>query len=108
MQNVKARIRVPERAKQGEIIEIKTLIAHPMESGERTDEAGSKVPRQIINRFVCTYDGEVVFSADWHPSISANPYLAFTTVATKSGEIVLSWTDDDGSVYLASGHIEVE
>lgn len=108
MQDVQPRIRVPDRAKPGEVIEIKTLISHPMESGERTDGSGAKIPRQIIEKFVCTYDGEEVFSADWSPGISANPYLAFTTVATRSGEIVLSWTEDDGSVHVASARIEVE
>jgi sulfur-oxidizing protein SoxZ len=106
--DVTPRVRVPETARRGEVIEIKTLISHPMETGERADLQGGKIPRRIITRFVCTYNGEVVFSADWHPSVSANPYLAFTTVATESGEIVLSWTDDDGSTYLASAHIEVQ
>jgi sulfur-oxidizing protein SoxZ len=98
---------VPEKASKGEVIEIKTLISHPMESGFRKDEAGKLVPRRIINRFVCTYNGEVIFESDWHPAVSANPYLAFTAIATESGAIAFSWTDDDGSVYAATARIEV-
>jgi sulfur-oxidizing protein SoxZ len=108
MAEVKARVRVPETAKKGEIIEIKTLIAHRMESGQRTDESGEKIPRQIIKKFICTYNNEVVFEADWYPAIAANPYLAFTTVATESGELVFSWVDDDEQVYFTTAHIAVE
>lgn len=108
MAEVKPRVRVPEIAKKGEIIEIKTLIAHPMENGLRIDDSGEKVPRHIIKKFTCTYGGEVVFEADWYPSISANPYLAFTTVATDSGELVFSWVDDDEHVFAATAHITVE
>jgi sulfur-oxidizing protein SoxZ len=108
MVEVKPRVRVPETASKGEIIEIKTLISHRMESGMRTDEAGKRVPRHIIKKFTCTYNDEVVFEADWHPAIAANPYVAFTTVATESGELVFTWVDDDEQVYFTTAHITVE
>lgn len=108
MAQVKPRVRVPEAAKKGEIIEIKTLISHRMESGQRTDDSGEKVPRHIIKKFICTYNDEVVFEADWYPAVAANPYLAFTTVATESGEIVFTWVDDDEQTYFTTTHITVE
>jgi sulfur-oxidizing protein SoxZ len=102
-----ARISVPRTAARGEIIEIKTLIQHPMETGFRRDLDGEIIPVHIIERLVCTYDGEEVFRADLHPSIAANPFLTFHTVATVSGRLEISWHDDDGSVTTASAEIEV-
>ncbi len=104
----KPRVKVPKTAKKGDVIQIKTLIAHKMESGQRKDKKGAVIPRRIINKFEAKYNGEVVFSADWHPAISANPYLAFHTVATESGTLEFAWTDDDGSVYTKTAKITVE
>ena len=101
------RVKVPKTAAKGEIIEIKTLINHPMESGQRKDKEGNPIPRQIINKFTCTFNGEEVFSADWHPAISANPYIAFHMRATESGKVAFTWVDDDGSVYDASADLKV-
>jgi sulfur-oxidizing protein SoxZ len=102
-----ARIKVPETAAKGEIIEIKTLIQHPMETGFRRDPKGNVIPVHIIGRFVCIYNGDEVFRADFHPAIAANPYLTFRTVATESGWLEFIWHDDDGSVYTESAEIEV-
>ena len=108
MAKSKPRVKVPKSAKKGEIIQIKTLISHKMETGLRKDKkTGKKIPRKIINKFVATYTGAVIFNADWHPSIAANPYMAFHTVATESGTLKFTWTDDDGSVYTASSKITV-
>ncbi len=108
MASPKPRVKVAKTAKKGEVIQIKTLIAHKMETGQRKDKKGAVIPRQIINKFEAKYNGEVVFSADWHPAISANPYLAFHTVATESGTLEFTWTDDDGSVYTKTAKITVE
>ena len=103
----RALINVPAKAKKGEIIEIKTLLSHPMETGYRPSDDGKLVPRNIIKRFVCTYDGEAVFSADLFPAISANPFLSFTLVATNSGVITFSWTDDNDQTQVQTAKIEV-
>ena len=108
MVEVKPRVRVPATAKKGEIIEIKTLISHRMESGQRTDGGGARIPRHIIKKFICTYNDEVVFEADWYPAISANPYLAFPVVASESGELVFTWVDDDEEVFFTTSRITVE
>jgi sulfur-oxidizing protein SoxZ len=101
-------INVPPKAKRGEIIEIKTLIAHVMETGFRRTTTGEPVPRDIIHRFVCTYNGEAVFQAELFPAITANPFIAFTTVATESGTLAFSWTDDQGKTQVQSVKITVE
>ena len=101
-------INFPQRAKRGEIIEIKTLIQHPMETGYRLDTKGEKIPRDIISRFTCAYNDEVVFRAELFPAISANPFIAFSTVATESGELAFSWTDDNGQVQTEFRQITVE
>ena len=103
----KALIRVPAEAKKGEAIEIKTLVSHPMETGQRRDSTGQPIPRHILNRFVCTYNGEEVFRADFFPAIAANPFLAFFTLATDSGELVFRWTDDDGTAQTETARITV-
>ena len=103
----RALINVPAKAKKGEIVEIKTLMSHPMETGFRPSADGKLVPRNIIKRFVCTYDGEAVFSADLFPAISANPFLSFTLVATSSGVITFSWTDDNDETQVQTARIEV-
>lgn len=100
-------INVPRAARRGEIIEIKAMIAHVMETGYRHDAKGAPIPRDIINRFVCTYDGEEIFSAELFPAISANPFLAFTTIATRSGSIAFAWTDDRRTTQRATAEIKV-
>lgn len=92
----RALITAPKTAKRGEIIEIRTLIAHPMETGHRNDGQGRLLPRDIIRRLRCDYDGERVFEAEFFPAIAANPYLVFTTVATASGTLSLRWEGDNG------------
>ncbi len=104
----RALINVPATAKRGQIIEIKALIAHPMETGYRTGPDGALVPRDIINRFLCTYNGEEIFSADLFPAIAANPFFAFTTIATESGTIAFRWIDDQGRAQLETAKITVE
>ena len=104
----KPRVRVPSSAGKGEVIEIKTLISHSMESGQRKDKQGNPIPRKIINKFTCTYNGEEVFSMDLHPAISANPYISFFLKAEKSGDLEFAWTDDDGSVYTKTASLTVQ
>ncbi len=103
-----ALINVPERARRGEIIEIKTLIAHPMETGHRRSQVGARIPRDIIRLFVCTYNGAEVFRAELHPAIAANPFIVFSTVATASGTLVFQWTGDNGFAVRESAAIVVE
>ena len=103
----KPRLKVPKEAKKGEVIEIKTLIAHTMESGQRKDKDGKTIPRKIINRFTCEFNGKPVFSADLEPAIAANPYLQFFVRVEESGTFKFSWTDDDGTVVTAEEKIAV-
>jgi sulfur-oxidizing protein SoxZ len=101
-------INVPPKAKRGDIVEIKTLISHEMESGYRPDNVGRMVPRDIITSFVATYNGQEIFRAEFHPAIAANPFISFTTVATESGKIEFKWTGDSGFAATESASITVE
>jgi sulfur-oxidizing protein SoxZ len=92
------RIVVPTTARRGDVIEIKTLIQHPMEPGYRRDATGRAIPKHIITSLVVTYSGEEIFRAELSQGIAANPYLSFTTTAMESGELVFTWTDDLGGV----------
>jgi sulfur-oxidizing protein SoxZ len=103
-----ALINVPPRAKRGEIIEIKALVSHPMETGYRRTQVGAVIPRDIIRQFVCTYNGVEIFRADLHPAISANPFLVFSTIATESGTLAFHWTGDNGFSVTESASIVVD
>ncbi|HQS10374.1 MAG TPA: thiosulfate oxidation carrier complex protein SoxZ [Xanthobacteraceae bacterium] len=103
----RALVNVPKTARAGDIVEIRAMIAHPMETGYRQGPNGAMIPRNIIRRFVCTYDGAEVFAADFHPAVSANPYLAFSTRATVSGTLTFAWTDDAGVTQTATAEIVV-
>ena len=102
-----AKLLLPQKARKGEIIEIRALVQHPQESGFRLDELGRKIPRHIINSFVCTYNGNEIFRAMLHPAVAANPYLAFYVVANASGEIVCTWNDDRGGVVTEKASLVV-
>jgi sulfur-oxidizing protein SoxZ len=104
----RALINVPRAAKRGQVIEIKTLISHIMETGFRRTDVGKIIPRNIITNFVCTYNGEEIFRADLYPAIAANPFITFFTVATDSGTMVFKWTGDNGFDETASAKIVVE
>ena len=97
--NVKPRVKVPKSAAAGETITVKTMISHKMESGQRKDSNGNKIPRSIINRFTCDFNGQNVIDVTLEPAISTNPYLQFDAVVPEAGEFKFTWYDDDGSVY---------
>jgi len=104
----RALINVPAQAKRGEIITIKTLISHTMETGFRHTSVGATIPRDIITTFTCTYNGEEIFRADLFPAMAANPFITFTTIATGSGTLVFNWTGDNGFTATESSTITVE
>ena len=103
----RAVIRVPPSAKRGEIIEIRTLASHNMETGFRHTESGKLIPRDIVTLFVCRYNGVEVFRAELFPAIAANPFITFSTVATESGKLEFQWTGDNGYSVTESAAITV-
>jgi sulfur-oxidizing protein SoxZ len=92
----RALITVPATARRGDVIEARTLIAHPMETGFRAGPEGQRVPRDILRRFECRYNGELVISAELFPAIAANPFFAFAIVAIDSGTLTFTWEGDNG------------
>lgn len=101
------RIRMPSTAKAGEVVEVKTLIGHEMESGQRRDPQGRVIPRKILRRFTLTFNGRELMSADLHPAVSANPYQAFHVRVTETGVYRFEWLDDDGTLYAAEHKVTV-
>lgn len=101
------RLAVPETATRGEVIEIKALIQHPMESGFRRGSRGEAIPRDIITRFECRHNDRLVFSSDLHPAIAANPILTFNAVVRSSGTFQFTWTDQNGESWSDSKAITV-
>ena len=105
--NVKPKVRVPKTATAGEAFVIKTLISHPMESGQRKDGDGNLIPRSIINRFTCDFNGENVIDVKLEPAISTNPYFQFEATVPETGDMKFTWYDDDGSVYEETKSIKI-
>ena len=105
--NVKPRVRVPKTASKDEVITIKTLISHQMESGQRKDKDGKVIPRSIINRMTVEFNGQSVLDMTLEPAISTNPYVEVQAKVPESGEFKFTWYDDDGSVYEDVQKIEV-
>ncbi len=103
----RALVNVPPYARRGEIIEIKALIAHEMETGFRRTQLGEPIPRDIITRFRCSYNGVEIFVAEFSPAIAANPFIVFSTIASESGTIAFDWIGDNGFAATASAAIEV-
>jgi sulfur-oxidizing protein SoxZ len=104
---VRVLISVPKQVRRDEPFDVKLLISHPMESGQRHDDMGQPIPRDIINSFVCTYDGAEVLRAELFPAIAANPFLSFAVVAHQSGTLTMTFIDDNGTVQTETADIVV-
>jgi len=104
---VRVLISVPKQVKRNEPFEVKLLISHPMESGQRRDTMGQAAPRDIINRFVCTFNEQEVLRAELFPAIAANPFLSFAVVAQESGTLMMTFTDDHGVVQTETRAVTV-
>ena len=108
MSTVKPRIKLDKKeAKKGDLVEVKALVSHIMETGQRKSADGKVIPRKILNKFSCTVNGKEVFSADFEPAVSANPYIQFKFRAQESGPVILTWTDDDGTKIVGQDSITV-
>jgi sulfur-oxidizing protein SoxZ len=100
-------LRIPATAARGEVVEIRTLIQHPMETGYRPGADGTVQPRDIIRRFTCHYNNRLVFEAALHPAIAANPFLSFTITAVESGILAFSWEGDNSFAQTETRAFEV-
>ncbi len=101
------RIKLPDNVKIGDVIEVKTLVTHVMETGNRHAKNGKPIPRDIINSFVAKFGGRQVFRAEFGPGISANPYLSFQMRVPGPGVFEFAWTDDHGVVTVASAPLNL-
>tara|TARA_R110000787_G_scaffold8210_5_gene27339 strand:+ start:537 stop:866 length:330 start_codon:yes stop_codon:yes gene_type:complete len=106
-EGVTPRVKVPKKAAAGDVVTIKTLISHPMESGQRKDDDGNLIPRSIINRFTCDFNGQNVIDVTMEPAMSTNPYFEFDAIVPEAGEFKFTWYDDDGSVYEETKSIAI-
>jgi sulfur-oxidizing protein SoxZ len=105
--DIRPRVRIPKSSKPGEVVLIKTLVTHPMESGLRRDASGAIIPRSIINRFTAELNGAMIVDMTLEQAISSNPYIEFEARVDQPGEFVFTWHDDEGTVYTDRKPIEV-
>ena len=108
MAEPRPRVKFPKSVEAGIPFTVKTRITHPMHTGERHNSEGELVPRQIINRFVVSYNGEVAIAVNLEPAVSADPYIQFEMAVPESGTLEFQWTDDDDAVYSLSKRVEVD
>ena len=101
------RISVPDTARKDEIIELKAMIKHDMETGYRVDINGKSIPRMILTYFECRLDDDVIFSADLHPGVSANPILKFHMRAIRSGTLTFEWTEQSGQIFSKTAELNL-
>jgi sulfur-oxidizing protein SoxZ len=101
------RVRLPGQVRAGEVIEVRTLITHNMETGQRRDGEGRVIPRDILVRFVARFEGAVVFEAELHPAVAANPYIAFPFRAERPGRVEFVWTNDAGQERRLSAELRL-
>jgi sulfur-oxidizing protein SoxZ len=101
------RVHLPKQVKRGDVFEIRAMVQHPMESGFRLDDTGHPIARHIVESFTCNYDGRDIVRMRLFPAVSINPYLSFFARATQSGNLVFTWTDDQGGVASVTHHLEV-
>jgi sulfur-oxidizing protein SoxZ len=84
-------------AMSGDKVEVKVLMSHEMETGQRKDSAGAAIPAHFIQTVTATHNGKVVLAAEWGPAVSKNPFLSFKFAGGKPGEkVAISWTDTKG------------
>ncbi len=105
--SVKPRIKLPDSIKVGDVIEVKTLVSHVMETGQRKDKDGKTIPRNIINSFSAVHAGKTVFEAKLQPGTSSNPFITFFMKVTGPGDLVLTWVDDAGVTITGSAPIAI-
>ena len=101
------RIAAPRQAQRGDVMELKAMIRHPMETGYRRDLYGKQIPEDILDRFECRYNGETVFNAEFFRAVAADPFLTFYTVAVESGTLEFRWIGQDEQVYTETVELEV-
>lgn len=101
------RLAVPEEATQGEAVEIRTIIGHPMETGFRHNAQGLIIPVRIAEWFRCFADGEQVFAVKLEPAISANPYFAFFLGVEQTTRLKFEWVDTTADLYSDEATIVV-
>jgi sulfur-oxidizing protein SoxZ len=81
----------------GDKVEVKVLMSHEMETGQRKDSKGQAIPAHFIQSVTATHNGKLVLSAQWGPAVSKNPFLSFKFSGGKPGEKVsVTWTDNKG------------
>ena len=107
MARSKPRVKVPKKVARGDIIQVKSLLSHPMESGHRQGADGGLVPRQIIHKFTCKVNGVDAFSMDLEPAVSSNPYISFMLKIEEDSELSFEWHDDNGDIYTKTSNVKV-
>lgn len=98
------RIRAPRTARAGEVVEIRTLLEHPMETGLR-QEGGRTVPRDMLSRLLVRVNGEVALQAEFRNGSAANPFHVFFLRVERTSELDFTWTDEAGRSARATHRI---
>nr|CRH05355.1 putative sulfur oxidation protein (soxZ) [Candidatus Magnetococcus massalia] len=105
----KAKIKVPRKISKGQVVEVKAMVRHPMETGNRKNKkTGQKIPAHYIEDVEATFNGASVFSAKWGAAVSKNPFLSFFLKVDQAGELKITWKDNKGGVYSATKKVALK
>ncbi|MBF0308364.1 MAG: thiosulfate oxidation carrier complex protein SoxZ [Magnetococcales bacterium] len=98
-----------EPVDKGAVVEVKTLLTHPMESGLRKDpNSGETVPAHFVEEVVVTYLGKEIIRSQWTGGISKNPFFSFKLKATASGPVQVTWKDNKGESFTETAQVAVK
>lgn len=102
MAALRAILTAPASGRVGDVVEVRALAQHPMETGYRRSSEGELLPRDLLRRVECHFEGDLVLAADLHAAVSANPYLSFHLKLPRSGTLTVQWAGDRGVVHRES------
>jgi sulfur-oxidizing protein SoxZ len=97
-----ARIKIPDRIARGEVIQVNSIISHPMDTGFFRTAEGQPIPAYFIKEVVVSYGEEEVARFEWTSGISRDPVVTFTLKADKEAPLTMVWTDNKGAVFKHS------
>ena len=100
-----ARIRLPDRIAQGDLITVNAIVSHPMDTGFVRTADGQPIPAYFLRDVVVSYAGEQVARFEWTSGVSRDPIVSFTLRADKEGPLTMVWTDNKGGTFKQSVNI---
>ncbi len=102
-----ALVYIPEKAKIGELIEIQSLIAHPIQIMTQSEKINLEKKQNFIERLTVKFNKNQIFAAEFTSKLSANPYISFFFKATETGTLLFTWYETSGRKWAIEKKLQV-